>query len=147
MVSAPRRRVKRRPRFPVYKGSGTNEALARTGVLQPAFCLLFAAGIDPRKRGIGGSGNEAPADPAPADPAPADPGPDDLGRGDRQMTLEVERWTLRLARPGGALASSHGAVHEREVSTVTVTDADGVCGYGQAAPLERPPVRRKPRSL
>jgi L-alanine-DL-glutamate epimerase-like enolase superfamily enzyme len=49
------------------------------------------------------------------------------------VKLELERRTLRLK---GTLQSSYGTVHERELLTVLVTDADGVEGYGEAAPLE-----------
>jgi L-alanine-DL-glutamate epimerase-like enolase superfamily enzyme len=40
---------------------------------------------------------------------------------------------LRFAQP---LQSAHGTVRERELLTVALTDADGVTGYGEAAPLE-----------
>ncbi len=49
------------------------------------------------------------------------------------MKLELERRTLTLARP---LQSSYGAVAERELVIVTLTDEDGVAGHGEAAPLE-----------
>ncbi len=49
------------------------------------------------------------------------------------MNLSVRRHTLRLARP---LESSYGAVKEREILSVALTGADGVSGYGEAAPLE-----------
>jgi len=49
------------------------------------------------------------------------------------MKLELERRTLTLARP---LLSSYGAVAERELVIVTLTDEDGVAGHGEAAPLE-----------
>lgn len=49
------------------------------------------------------------------------------------MKLELERRSLRLVQP---LQSSYGAVHEREVIVVELTDEDGVSGYGEAAPLE-----------
>ena len=47
------------------------------------------------------------------------------------MQMTVER-TLRLARPGDRLR--HGA--RARLLTVTLTDSDGVAGYGEAAPLE-----------
>src|SRR6202035_2420171 len=40
---------------------------------------------------------------------------------------------VRLATP---LQSASGAARERELLTVVLTDADGVAGYGEAAPLE-----------
>jgi len=49
------------------------------------------------------------------------------------MKLDVERRTLRLAKP---LESSYGDVHERELLLVTLTGDDGSVGYGEAAPLE-----------
>lgn len=49
------------------------------------------------------------------------------------MKLEVAQRTLRLARP---LQTAHGTVRERELLLVTLTDADGLAGYGEAAPLE-----------
>jgi L-alanine-DL-glutamate epimerase-like enolase superfamily enzyme len=49
------------------------------------------------------------------------------------MKLEFERRTLRLATP---LQSAHGAVDERELLIVALTGEDGLCGYGEAAPLE-----------
>jgi L-alanine-DL-glutamate epimerase-like enolase superfamily enzyme len=49
------------------------------------------------------------------------------------MKLELERRTLRLTRP---LQSAYGAVDERELLIVALTDGDGVTGYGEAAPLE-----------
>jgi L-alanine-DL-glutamate epimerase-like enolase superfamily enzyme len=48
-----------------------------------------------------------------------------------RMTL-TER-VLRLAQP---LQSAYGTVRERAILTVALTDADGVTGYGEAAPLE-----------
>jgi L-alanine-DL-glutamate epimerase-like enolase superfamily enzyme len=47
--------------------------------------------------------------------------------------LTVRRRLLRLAEP---LHSSYGTVAERELLAVSVTDADGVTGHGEAAPLE-----------
>jgi L-Ala-D/L-Glu epimerase len=49
------------------------------------------------------------------------------------MRLDIERRTLKLAR---AFESSYGAVTERELLVVALTDEDGSCGYGEAAPLE-----------
>jgi L-alanine-DL-glutamate epimerase-like enolase superfamily enzyme len=49
------------------------------------------------------------------------------------VKLDVQRRTLKLA---GALRTSYGTVRERELLLVTVTDDDGVTGYGEAAPLE-----------
>jgi L-Ala-D/L-Glu epimerase len=49
------------------------------------------------------------------------------------MKLELERRSLRLSTP---LQSSYGTVAVRELLLVTLTDADGVAGYGEAAPLE-----------
>jgi L-alanine-DL-glutamate epimerase-like enolase superfamily enzyme len=45
----------------------------------------------------------------------------------------VRKHTLRLRDP---LRSSYGAVVERELLAVSLTDADGVTGCGEAAPLE-----------
>ncbi len=49
------------------------------------------------------------------------------------MRLDVEHRTLKLAP---ALESSYGAVAERELLIVTLTDEDGLRAYGEAAPLE-----------
>jgi L-alanine-DL-glutamate epimerase-like enolase superfamily enzyme len=49
------------------------------------------------------------------------------------VKLEIAQRTLRLASP---LQSAHGEVHERELLLVTLTGADGLAGYGEAAPLE-----------
>jgi L-Ala-D/L-Glu epimerase len=49
------------------------------------------------------------------------------------VKLEVTRGALRLREP---LASAHGEVRERELLLVELRDADGVSGYGEAAPLE-----------
>jgi L-alanine-DL-glutamate epimerase-like enolase superfamily enzyme len=49
------------------------------------------------------------------------------------MKLELERRTLKLAT---SLESAYGTVHERALLVVTLTGADGVAGYGEAAPLE-----------
>lgn len=49
------------------------------------------------------------------------------------MRIGVARATLQLASP---LHTSYGAVHEREILTVGLTDASGLTGYGDVAPLE-----------
>ena len=49
------------------------------------------------------------------------------------MRLELERRTLTLAH---ALESSYGALGERELLIVRLSDKDGSYGYGEAAPLE-----------
>jgi L-alanine-DL-glutamate epimerase-like enolase superfamily enzyme len=49
------------------------------------------------------------------------------------MQMNVTERTLRLRTP---LQTSYGAVRERRLLTVTLTDADGVSGHGEAAPLE-----------
>ena len=49
------------------------------------------------------------------------------------MKMLVRRHALRL---GQALQTSYGTLHEREVLEVSLTDADGIAGYGEAAPLE-----------
>jgi L-Ala-D/L-Glu epimerase len=49
------------------------------------------------------------------------------------VRLVVRRDTLRLR---SALRSSFGVVSERELLTISLTDDDGVRGYGEAAPLE-----------
>ena len=49
------------------------------------------------------------------------------------MKLSVQRRTLRLASP---LETSYGAVSEREILSVSLTDAQGLTGYGEAAPLQ-----------
>jgi L-Ala-D/L-Glu epimerase len=49
------------------------------------------------------------------------------------VKLSIQRRTLRLA---SALETSYGAVREREILSVSVTDADGLTGYGEAAPLQ-----------
>ena len=51
----------------------------------------------------------------------------------RLVRLSVQPRALRLQRP---LQSSYGTVTERELLAVSITDADGVTGYGEAAPLE-----------
>jgi L-Ala-D/L-Glu epimerase len=50
------------------------------------------------------------------------------------LELSLERRVLKLARP---LQSAHGAVGERRVLVVSLTDADGLTGFGEAAPLEQ----------
>jgi L-alanine-DL-glutamate epimerase-like enolase superfamily enzyme len=50
------------------------------------------------------------------------------------LELTLKRQVLRLAQP---LRSAHGAVRERALLSVTLTDEDGLCGYGEAAPLEQ----------
>jgi L-alanine-DL-glutamate epimerase-like enolase superfamily enzyme len=49
------------------------------------------------------------------------------------MRLESKRQTLRLTQP---LESSYGAVTERELIVVKLSDEDGPPGYGEAAPLQ-----------
>jgi L-alanine-DL-glutamate epimerase-like enolase superfamily enzyme len=49
------------------------------------------------------------------------------------MKMVVRRHALRLREP---LQSAYGAVAERELLIVAITDEDGVSGYGEAAPLE-----------
>lgn len=49
------------------------------------------------------------------------------------MDLGIARCTLKLASP---LHAAYGTVDEREVVTVSLTDANGVSGYGDVAPLE-----------
>jgi L-Ala-D/L-Glu epimerase len=49
------------------------------------------------------------------------------------VKLSVQRRTLRLA---SAMETSYGAVPEREILSVSLTDADGLIGYGEAAPLQ-----------
>jgi L-alanine-DL-glutamate epimerase-like enolase superfamily enzyme len=48
------------------------------------------------------------------------------------VKLAVRRSTLTLASP---LRASHGSVRERALLSVSLTGADGVSGYGEAAPL------------
>jgi L-Ala-D/L-Glu epimerase len=47
--------------------------------------------------------------------------------------MAVRRHALRLRQP---LQSSYGMVAERELLVVSLTDEDGVTGYGEAAPLQ-----------
>jgi len=49
------------------------------------------------------------------------------------VKLTVRRDVLSLARP---LQSAYGVVKQREILSVSLTDADGVSGYGEAAPLQ-----------
>jgi L-alanine-DL-glutamate epimerase-like enolase superfamily enzyme len=49
------------------------------------------------------------------------------------MRLSVQRRRLRLRQP---LETSYGAVSERELLAVVLTDDDGVDSYGEAAPLQ-----------
>jgi L-alanine-DL-glutamate epimerase-like enolase superfamily enzyme len=49
------------------------------------------------------------------------------------MLLEVARRTLALARP---FESYYGSLQERQTLTVTLRDDEGLCGRGEAAPLE-----------
>ncbi len=49
------------------------------------------------------------------------------------MKLELERRTLALHSP---LETSYGTVRERELVLVSLSDSDGITGYGEAAPLE-----------
>jgi L-alanine-DL-glutamate epimerase-like enolase superfamily enzyme len=49
------------------------------------------------------------------------------------VRLDFERRTLRLKRP---LQTSYGVITERQLLAVSLTDEDGVTGYGEAAPLE-----------
>jgi L-alanine-DL-glutamate epimerase-like enolase superfamily enzyme len=49
------------------------------------------------------------------------------------VKLELERRTLKLRTP---LETAYGAVAERGLLVVALTDRDGVSGYGEASPLE-----------
>lgn len=49
------------------------------------------------------------------------------------MRLTVARRTLRFKTP---LRTSYGELDEREIVAVTLSGADGICGHGEAAPLE-----------
>jgi len=49
------------------------------------------------------------------------------------VKLELARRTLALKSP---LRSAHGELSERELLVVQLTGADGVSGYGEAAPLQ-----------
>jgi L-Ala-D/L-Glu epimerase len=48
------------------------------------------------------------------------------------VRLDVERRSLRLAQP---LHTSYATIRERELFAVTLTDAAGASGHGEAAPL------------
>ncbi len=48
------------------------------------------------------------------------------------MKLDLRRRTLRFTSP---LPTAYGTVEQRELLVVTLTDDDGACGYGEAAPL------------
>ncbi|HYM46556.1 MAG TPA: enolase C-terminal domain-like protein [Solirubrobacteraceae bacterium] len=52
--------------------------------------------------------------------------------GSARLRLSVRSRTVRLKSP---LQTAYGAVCERELLTVTLTDADGLAGWGEAAPL------------
>jgi L-alanine-DL-glutamate epimerase-like enolase superfamily enzyme len=49
------------------------------------------------------------------------------------VKLELQRRTLTLVHP---MRASYGELHERELVSISLTGADGVSGYGEAAPLE-----------
>jgi L-alanine-DL-glutamate epimerase-like enolase superfamily enzyme len=49
------------------------------------------------------------------------------------VRLDVQRRTLKLASP---LRTSYGSIAERELLAVSITDAAGVSGHGEAAPLQ-----------
>jgi L-alanine-DL-glutamate epimerase-like enolase superfamily enzyme len=49
------------------------------------------------------------------------------------VKLEHQRRTLTLLSP---VRASYGELRERELVSISLTGADGVCGYGEAAPLE-----------
>ena len=49
------------------------------------------------------------------------------------MRLTVRRVALRLA---SSLRTSYGTVSERHILAVSISDADGLTGHGEAAPLE-----------
>jgi L-Ala-D/L-Glu epimerase len=49
------------------------------------------------------------------------------------MELSLHRIVRRFAQP---LQTAHGALRERELIELTLTDADGLAGSGEAAPLE-----------
>jgi L-alanine-DL-glutamate epimerase-like enolase superfamily enzyme len=49
------------------------------------------------------------------------------------VKLELQRRTLTLRSP---MRASYGELHERELVSISLTGADGVSGYGEAAPLE-----------
>ena len=58
------------------------------------------------------------------------------------LRLELERRTLQAAP--SRCETSYGAVAERELLIVALSDDDGVTGYGEAAPLRG--LRRRQRS-
>jgi L-Ala-D/L-Glu epimerase len=49
------------------------------------------------------------------------------------VKLELERRTLKLRSP---MRASYGELRERELISISLTGADDVSGYGEAAPLE-----------
>lgn len=49
------------------------------------------------------------------------------------MRLVVRRHALRLRQP---FQTSYGMLSERELLAISLTDEDGITGYGEAAPLE-----------
>jgi L-alanine-DL-glutamate epimerase-like enolase superfamily enzyme len=49
------------------------------------------------------------------------------------VKLSTRRRALRLTKP---LETSYGAVSDREILSVSLTDSDGFSGYGEAAPLQ-----------
>jgi L-alanine-DL-glutamate epimerase-like enolase superfamily enzyme len=49
------------------------------------------------------------------------------------VKLELQRRTLTLRSP---MSTSYGELRERELVSISLTGADGVSGYGEAAPLE-----------
>jgi L-alanine-DL-glutamate epimerase-like enolase superfamily enzyme len=49
------------------------------------------------------------------------------------VKLEHHHRTLTLASP---MRTSYGEIRERELVSVSLTGSDGVCGFGEAAPLE-----------
>jgi L-alanine-DL-glutamate epimerase-like enolase superfamily enzyme len=49
------------------------------------------------------------------------------------VKLDYARRMLRLASP---LETAYGTVRERELLVVALSDEQGICGYGEAAPLE-----------
>lgn len=49
------------------------------------------------------------------------------------MEMSVRRVRLRMREP---LQTSYGTLHERELLIVSVTDEDGIVGFGEAAPLQ-----------
>jgi L-Ala-D/L-Glu epimerase len=49
------------------------------------------------------------------------------------VKLVMRRHALRMRRP---LETSYGTVEERELLVMSLTDEDGITGYGEAAPLE-----------